>query len=207
MDRVRPELQEYSRIPDQKTKHRPDFIPSRYVSIQDRVNASTDYEFFYINKLISEGWYRLGKNSDILDDEMKGRHFKYRLNGKSLSGAKKGTFRSGGIVIGKNMDDENYLIYKAYNGCIFPLQISDIQEIYVKNPNDNIEGSKREKVIRKTQIFKQPNVSTPFPVYLPDKNTGNDILIYYAKDNYSRERFKNSKKYKYSLETGDWRFE
>ena len=116
MNKIDEDLQLYSRLPDPKVKHRPDFVSSRYVSIQDKVNNSKDYEEQYINKLIGEGWYKLSNNTDIFEDVMKGRHFKYRLNGNSLSGASKGTFRSGGIIIGKNNDDPNYLMYKAYKG-------------------------------------------------------------------------------------------
>ncbi len=32
-------------------------------------------------------------------------------------------------------------MYKAYNGCIFSLQISDIMEIYIKNPNKEEVGT------------------------------------------------------------------
>ena len=183
-------------------------MPRRYLSIQEKVNSSKEYEIYYINKLIKEGWYKLESNELILDEKLKGRHFKYRLNGNSLSNAKEGTFRSGGMLIGKNKEQSNeYILYKAYNGCIFPLQISDIQEIYVKDPNIRIEGNKKEKVIKNTVYFKEPTTDTKFPVYLVSPATGNNIVVYYAKDNYHKDRFALSKKYEYAFRTRDWGFE
>ena len=137
---MNPNLQMYERKEDINTVHRPDFNPRRYNSIQDRVNSDPEYEKMYIDKLISEGWYKLQDNRSILSNEMKGRHFKYRLNGKSLSGAQKGTFRSGGIVIGRTDEDTEgkYIMYKAYNGRLFPLQIDDILVIYTKDPSIKI---------------------------------------------------------------------
>jgi len=205
MNKADEDLQLYTRLPDPKVKHRPDFTSSRYVSIQDKVNNSKDYEHQYITKLIDEGWYKLGNNTAIFEDVMKGRHFKYRLNGNSLSGASKGTFRSGGIIIGKNNEDPNYLMYKAYNGCLFPLQIKDIQEIYVKDPN--IEKPERaNKRIAKTVYFKEPSNITSYPVKLLSNLTNEEIVVYYAKDNYSKDRFMNTKKFDYAYNTGDWSF-
>lgn len=208
MEKVDPSLQTYERVPDYNIKHRPDFLPRRYLSIQEKVNSSKEYEIYYINKLIKEGWYKLESNELILDEKLKGRHFKYRLNGNSLSSAKEGTFRSGGMIIGKNKDQSNeYILYKAYNGCIFPLQISDIQEIYIKDPNVKIEGNKKEKVIKNTVYFKEPTLETKFPVYLVSPATGNNIVVYYAKDNYHKDRFMMTKKYEYAFRTRDWGFE
>lgn len=207
MDKVREELQLYDRIPDFNTKHRPDFSANRYISIQDRVNNDENFEKEYIEKLISEGWYKLEDIKSILDEKMSGRNFKYRLNGNSLSKKAKGTFRSGGFIIGKNKNDENYVMYKAYNGCIFPLQLNDVEEIYVKDPNVKIEGNKREKIIKNTVYFKTPEKATNYPVYLLSKHTNQRTPIYYAKDNYTRDRFMGSKKFVYAQTTEDWEFE
>ncbi len=197
----------YERVPDYNVKHAKGFSPFRYISIQDRVNNDPDFEIFYINNLVAEGWVKLKDNKSILKEEMKGRHFKYRLNGNGLSNPERGTFRSGGIIIGKKEESGNYIMYKAYNGCIFPLQINDIEEIYVKDPNTKINGVKKEKVVKNTVYFKEPEHETMFPVFLQSQLTGNNIVVYYAKDNYKRERFITSKKYKYALKTGDWGFE
>jgi len=205
---MNPNLQMYERKEDINTVHRPDFNPRRYSSIQDRVNSDPDYEKIYIDKLISEGWYKLQDNRSILSDEMKGRHFKYRLNGKSLSGAQKGTFRSGGIVVGRSNEDTEgkYIMYKAYNGRLFPLQISDILVIYTKDPSIKIEGSKKEQGIYRKVFFTRPGGFTKFPVFLISELNGGRIPIYYGRDKYSQERFAASKKYQYALKTGDWDF-
>ena len=205
---MNPNLQMYERKEDINTVHRPDFNPRRYNSIQDRVNSDPEFEKSYINKLISEGWYKLQDNRSILSDEMKGRHFKYRLNGKSLSGAQKGIFRSGGIIIGRSDEDieGKYIMYKAYNGRLFPLQISDILVIYTKDPSIKIEGSKKERSVSRTVFFNRPGGFTKFPVFLISELNGERIPIYYGKDKYAQERFSASKKYQYALKTGDWDF-
>jgi len=206
MEKANPNLQEYERKPDFNTKHRPDFNPRNYKSIQDRVNSDPEYEISYNDKLIADGWYKLQEIRSILSEEMKGRHFKYRLNGKSLSGAEKGTFRSGGMIIGRSIDDKigKYIIYRAYNGCIFPLQLSDVFEIYTKDPAIKIAGSKKEKTISKTVFFAQPGGTTLFPVNLASNLNGENVIIYYGRDKYSQNRFMQSKKYEYALRTGDW---
>ena len=177
----------------------------RYVSIQDRVNADPAFEAEYMDHLDDSGWYRLENNSDIFKEELKGRHFKYRLNGKSLSKAEKGTFRSGGMMIGRK-DTENYVLYKSYTGAIFPLQLSDIEVVYVRDPNVKIKGKNGEKTILKTVFFSEPKNATVYPVSLKSPLTGEDIVVYYAKDNYSKDRFMNSKKFNYAYETSDWGF-
>jgi hypothetical protein len=206
MEKANPNLQEYERKPDFNTKHRPDFNPRNYKSIQDRVNSDPEYEISYIDKLISDGWYKLQEIRSILSEEMKGRHFKYRLNGKSLSGAEKGTFRSGGMIIGRSNDDKigKYVMYKAYNGCIFPLQLNDVFEIYTRDPAIKIPGSKKETSISKTVFFTQPTTATLFPVHLLSNLNGEKVIIYYGRDKYSQNRFTQSKKYEYALRTGDW---
>ena len=208
MANINPNLQKYERKSDINTKHRPDFNRRNYLSIQNRVNSDPIFESQYLDKLISDGWYKLLDNRSILSDDMKGRHFKYRLNGKSISGAKNGTFRSGGIIIGRAIDDTEgkYIMYKAYNGTMFPLQISDVLEIYTKDPSIKINGSKKEITIRKTVLFKRPAAITNYPVYLMSELSGDRIPIYYARDKYSQERFAASKKYQYALKTADWSF-
>ena len=39
MNKADESLQLYERVPDFNVKHRPDFIPRRYVSIQEKVNG------------------------------------------------------------------------------------------------------------------------------------------------------------------------
>jgi hypothetical protein len=205
MNRVNEELQFYERVPDANTKHARGFNSSKYVSIQDRVNADPEFRAAYLTHLGDSGWYRLQNNSDMFDEKLKGRHFKYCLNGKSLSGAGKGTFRSGGMMIGRK-DAENYVLYKSYTGAIFPLQLSDVEVVFVRDPDVKIKGKNGEKTIMKTVFFTEPKNETAYPVSLRSPLTGEDIIVYYAKDNYSKDRFMMSKKFNYAYETSDWEF-
>jgi len=202
MSKINENLQKYDRISDINVKHSNVFLRGNYVSIQDRVNSSMEYEKEYMNKLLTEGWFKLENNEDIFQDIFKGKHFKYRLNGNSISMADSGTFRSGGIIIGKNKENPLYIMYKAYNGCLFPLQIKDISEVYVKDPN----VEKTKPLIKKTVYFKRPYKISNYVVYLKSKISGEDVPVYYAKDNHTKERFMLSKKFDYAYKTGDWGF-
>jgi len=196
----------YPRVPDSGTKHARGFNVKTYISIQDRVNNDPEYELQYIDELIQKGWYKLPDNEMILKDEMKGKHFKYRLNGNSFSEAERGTFRSGGILIGKKNNNNKYVLYKSYSGAIFPLQIDDIEEIYMKDPDKKIIGNKKEKEIKSTVFFNEPGNETAYPVHLTCKFTGKEVIVYYAKDSYSKDRFTGTKKYDYAYKTKDWGF-
>ena len=196
-DYIRNDLQMYPHIPDPKTVHDTRYDPNTYISIQTKVNNDSKFEKMYISKLISDGWVALKKPEDLLIFP-KGRSFKYRLNGESLSGAPEGMFRSGGWLLGRNIEDtENnmkYILYKGYNGAIFSLQIKDILQAYVKS-------SKKE-----IPIFKKPDLNyvTNYPVYLSDPTTEKQTIVYYGKDEYNRKRFMNSMKYKKAIALGMW---
>lgn len=194
---IREDLQLYPRIPDPNTTHDNRFNKN-YISIQSRVNNDPEFEEKYIQKLISDGWVSLKNIKDILLYP-KGRYFKYRLNGNGLSRAPEGTFRSGGQFMGKNENEsdsnsEKYILYKAYNGCIFSLQFDDILEIYIKSP------------LKERSVFKKPDPrsKSAFPVYLEDPNTGKEVVVYYGKDKSKQIRFMNSMKYQRARATGNW---
>lgn len=207
MEKINPELQMYTRNPVGLVKNRPNFNPKKYISIQSRVNSDPEYEKEYFQILIREGWYQMADIKDLLSEEMKGRYFKYRLNGNGMSNVPRGTFRSGGIIVGKDEENSEYINYKAHNGCIFPLQIKDILEVYIKDPNIKTFSHRREKVYKKTVKFKEVGKITNYPVYLKSKITGNDIVVYYARDEYSRKKFMDTIKYNYAKESGNWAFE
>lgn len=196
-DNIKPELQMYPHSTDPKTTHDTRYNPDTYISIQTKVNNDEEYEKQYIAKLVSEGWVALKHPKDI-QIYPKGRSFKYRLNGDSLSGAPEGTFRSGGWLIGKNLEDrdnnDKYIMYKGYNGAVFSLQIKDLLEVYVKSAK------------RDVSVFKKPdlNFRTNYPVYLPDPETGKQLIVYYAKDENQRRRFMNTVKYKKALNSEMW---
>jgi hypothetical protein len=194
---IKQELQMYPHSTDPKTTHDTRYNPDTYISIQTKVNNDEEYEKQYIAKLVSEGWVALKHPQDI-KIYPKGRSFKYRLNGDSLSGAPEGTFRSGGWLIGKNLEDrdnnDKYIMYKGYNGAVFSLQIKDLLEVYVKSAK------------RDVSVFKKPdlNFRTNYPVYLPDPETGRQLIVYYAKDEHQRHRFMNTIKYKKALNSEMW---
>lgn len=186
-------LQLYERIPDQYIKHSKDFNPDNYKSIQDKVNNDPDFEKAYFQDLIAKGWVKLSKNSDILYYPP-GETFKYRLNGNSLSKMEEGTFRSGGFIVGKPLDSNEYILYKAYNGCIFPLQIKDLQEVYVKD------------IRQQTMLFNPPGEPTNNPVYLSDPDTNELVVVYYGKKPKDSKNFQKTKKFQTALKYGKWKF-
>lgn len=196
-DYIRNDLQLYPHVQDIKTKHDTRYDPQNYISVQTKVNNNPNYEKMYMSKIISDGWVSLKRVEDILIFP-KGRSFKYRLNGDSMSGAPEGTFRSGGWIIGKNLDDPDnntkYILYKGYNGAVFSLQIKDLLEVYIKSSKKDIP------------VFKKPdlNYKTNYPVYLIDPETKKNKIIYYAKDQFNKDRFMNTIKYKKALAYGLW---
>ena len=191
---IRPELQKYPRIPVPGLDDATNYVPKDYVSIQSRVNNDPKFEQEYISQLISDGWVRLESIDSILLTSLKGRHFKYRLNGKGLSGSESGTFRSGGMIVGMKENDKRYVLYKSYNGCIFPIQLKDIKEIYIKDP--------LQETVRFT-ILKPP---TRFPVTLINKETGNEEVVFYAPSEKRRQEFMVSKNYLKAQKTNKWIF-
>ena len=197
-DSINPELQKYPHVTDPKTKHDSRYDPDTYISVQTRVNHDSKFEKMYISKIVSEGWVALKRPEDILIFP-KGRSFKYRLNGESMSGAPEGTFRSGGWLMGKNLEDsennDKYIMYKGYNGAIFSLQIKDLLEVYILSKK------------REIPVFKKPDPNTEnqnFPVFLPHPETGKNKIVYFARDNCARTRFMNSKKYSTAKMLGIW---
>ena len=100
---------------------------------------------------------------------------------------------------------------RDFNGRMLLLsklaKFKDVEEIYVKDTNVKIEGNKKERVIKATVFFKEPEYETEYPVILQSRLTGNNIVVYYAKDNYKKERFMSTKKYQYAFKTGDWGLE
>lgn len=196
-DNIRLDLQLYERVANTKVINDERYNPHTYVSIQSRVNNDSNFEDQYFKKIVADGWVRLKNISDIFIYP-KGRLFKYRLNGNSMSGADYGTFRSGGWLIGRN-DNENdeilfnkYILYKAFNGVIFPLQLKDVLEFYILSPD------------KERSTFKTTFIKTNFPVFLPDPYTGIQTPVYYARDRSNYLRFISSKKYKKALASGKW---
>lgn len=198
-DYIREDLQMYPHAQDPKVKNDNRYDKNSYISVQTKVNSDPVFETKYINSLAQSGWVAIANLKDIKKLN-KGRMFKYRLNGDSMSGVEDGTFRSGGWFIGKNENDpdnnENYILYKGFNGAIFSLQLKDLKEVYIKSEKRNIP------------VFKKPDYDNPtnFPVYLVEPETGEDVIVYFGKDNHNKYRFMNSEKYKTALQTGYWKW-
>ena len=186
-------LQQYERIPDKYVKHQRCFNADNYSSIQYRVNNDPNFEKEYFSTLIMKGWVKLNNPRDILN-YTPGETFKYKLNGTGISKVAEGTFRSGGFLVGKPVDSDDYILYKAYNGSIFPLQINDIQEIYVKDP-------KRQLI-----FFNKPKDVTKNPVYLPDPTTKEPTVVYYGKKPKDAKNFQLTQKFKNATKYGNWSF-
>ena len=172
-----------------------------------------------ISKKQNANWYAKGKDfpNNLIEDLKVREHLATKLKNSSISKIELERTADAfivnihtarpGIIIGKKEEADDYVMYKAYNGCLFPLQMNDVEEIYVKDPNVKIEGNKKERVIKTTVFFKEPEHETKFPVFLQSRLTGDNIVVHYAKDNYKKERFIASKKYQYAFKTGDWGFE
>ncbi len=94
-----------------------------------------------------------------------------------------------------------YIIYKAYNNSPFCVQLEDIDQLYVMKPKmDNV-------IIEKPYYLKKPKIRTNFPVRIDDED-GYEVVVYYAKDNFDRDRFKSTRKYKNAAENPErWLFE
>jgi len=189
-----PSLQLYERIPNKFVKHQDGFNPSTYKSIQDRVNEDPAFEEQYISQLIEDGWVKLKNNSSILYYPA-GSSFKYRLNGNSISKIDAGTFRSGGFLIGPPPDSKEYILYKAFNGCIFPLQIKDIDEVYVKDIT--------QKIVKFNRPTKEPTNNV---AYLPHPTTKELIPVYYGDKPKDVKRFTSSQKFQTALKYNKWTF-
>ena len=65
MSNIRSDLQLYKRVPDIKTVHDSRYDPNTYISIQSKVNNDDQFEAYYFNKLISDGWVSLRQILDI----------------------------------------------------------------------------------------------------------------------------------------------
>lgn len=93
-------------------------------------------------------------------------------------------------VNGNEFEDgpRKYVIYKAYNNACFPVQVDDVEMFYVMIPKVDV-------IVQKVIYLKKPIKKTNFPVRIKDADDL-DVVIYYAKDNFDRDRFMKTNKYK-----------
>jgi hypothetical protein len=87
---------------------------------------------------------------------------------------------------------KKFVLYKAYNNACFPVQVEDVEMFYVMMP--------KVKPIVKMIYFKKPTgKKTNFPVMLKNSK-GKEVCVYMAKDNFAKDKFKSTNKYKKALE-------
>lgn len=182
------------------------------VSIQSFINGDNGhivperYEA-YIKKLISRGFTKL--EPDSIYDLYPGLRMAYVTYDNR--------WRSGGFVLsvhdscteyGEKEEDiditekeyKPYILYKGFNNAVFSLQESDVKEFWIKDTLNKPKENKNEVI-----IFKIPKYETNYPVLLLNNN-GENVIVYYARDNYARNRFINTQKFQKAL-SGSWMFE
>lgn len=186
--------------------------PPGYQSIQRYINSEKGSKInkqrleLYLETLRKKGFVKISK--DNLYTLQPGSRFAYIT--------KENKWRSGGFLIqvkesstkyGEEYDSslENeyteynpFIIYKAFNNAVFSLQAEDIKEIWVK--------VKKVKEKNKSGVkFKNVGPETDYAVVL-ENDDGKDVVVYYARDNPTRDRFMNTKKFDRALDYG-WVFE
>ncbi len=85
-------------------------------------------------------------------------------------------------------NNPDYFLYKWWNNTIWSLQKNEIVKLYYK---PLVKKSKKEKPIE----FKKP-ADTGIEIYI------GDTLVHRARDNYSKNKFMSTDKYKRAVESG-----
>ena len=191
-------------------------MPANYISIQKSINCNNgfineDILGVYLEKLKDRGFYAV--DPDNFDKGL------INVGDRMAYITKDNVWRSGGFLVDikysytkygeeEDQDETNttdrerkpYILYKAFNHALFSLQPEDVKVFWVKR--------KREQNARRTPLqlpkFTIPSLETNYPVFLMN-NDGNYVVVYYAKDNYSRNRFMTSEKFK-RAQTEGWIF-
>jgi len=95
---------------------------------------------------------------------------------------------------------KKYVLYKSYNNACFPVQVEDVRLFYILQ-------KKVEVVIEKMIYFRKPVKQTKFPVTLINSER-EEIVVYYARDNFNKKLFESSMKFLRAQEDPDgWQFE
>jgi hypothetical protein len=174
------------------------------LSIQDSINCNNgkiDINKMndYIDGLIQTGWNELPLQKKYFNLLKPGMHIKFIHNDK---------FRSGGFISKAEVGDNglfyiSIVCYGKEEGFSVQLEawINDgsLQHVYFK------PLKKKKEQEPDVILFKAPTDETNFPVYLKNKNE-KEILVYFARDNYDKKKFLNTRKYKKALETKNWNF-
>jgi hypothetical protein len=182
--------------------------PENYISKQKYINSNDgkinqEILDIYLQKLQEKGFVAVSPE-DVYTIRIGDRIAFIRNDNKWRSGGFLVDVKNSNTAYGEhNNNDEKseykpYVLFKAFNNAIFSLQVSDVYQFWVKRP--------AEKKIQDTiSIFKIPTIETQFPVYLLNDNE-DLVIIYYARDNYSRNRFMSTRKFQCAQEYG-WKFE
>ncbi len=191
----------YNKNEPRISEDNPRETPSNYKSIQKYINSNgghidSDKLDKYLAKLKSRGFVNITDIYSILP----GTRFVYITTDYK--------WRSGGFLISLELSNKSYdttklnkeykpyILYKGFNNAVFSLQVEDIHKIYIK------QKTAKQKIIQ----IKEPENITNFPVTAKNSN-GDDEIIYYARDEFARNRYMNSKKYKKIVEDNhEWEF-
>lgn len=112
-------------------------------------------------------------------------------------------FRSGGWILEINKGDTGgvYVLYKPHKKGQppIPLQLSNVSRFFIQSTDKQRENAKKkresQKIRAKPVYFARPTVETDHPVYMKNGEGVNEI-VYYARDKFNAQRFKESKKCK-----------
>jgi hypothetical protein len=170
-----------------------------------------------LKHMADNGWKEVIKTKENVSSIKPSTQIRYLIEDEN--GVK---FRTGGFFVKfYDQDDDpnltdSYILYATHvPGVNRTLQYEGFTNMYmkervrkvkvIKENVKNVENVKKEKKNIDNRVkFKIPNKKTNFPTYLKNNN-GEDIVVYYSQDNYSRNKFQNSKKYLKALEKG-WTF-
>ncbi len=158
----------------------------------------------HIDMILNKGWEEIPVSFELL---IKGNQIRYTTYNKDEeTGPKKHLFRTGGWVtaIDEENDPPEWMAYMSHTKSTWSVQLDDLQRLFVyRKPKTTTQKEPKTKV-QSIVIFKQPGDETNFNVHLPDSN-GVLQRVYSGKDNYAKDRFKNSKKFQRAKEIG-WEF-
>jgi len=178
--------------------------PDTYVSHQSRINSNNGkIDEDILEEYLNESGYEEVEPKDI-DKLPSGARIAYiRKDNKWCSaGYYSRTEISMADIDGNPFKKpKSFILYKGYNGSAWSVQLEDVEMFYVMKP-------KLPTPVVKMIYFKKPTEKkTKYPVTLLD-NDGYEVVVYYAKDNYGKKVFMNTKKYKRASEdSADWEFE
>jgi hypothetical protein len=189
-------------------------VPTGYYSIQQHINSNKGRTINkprldeYLTKLKKKGWIQI--SVDDIYSLQKGNRVAYiTVDNKWRSGgflveikdsASKYDAKKDKVIENRKKDAEYkpYILYKAFNGSIFSLQAEDIQQLWTRPKK--VKGPKNDRV-----KFKVPYEESSYAVILEDDD-GEDVIVYYARDDYTRKRFMKTKKFE-RAETYGWVFD